>query len=327
MYFLSFLFIGLYAAFQWIISFFGFIDPFISQFVGSNGLIARPNAFAYEPSFYVLCVAPFVSLILFSYVTDCKNQDIDCLFLRKNCFLFLISNFFILISMTTSSLLFYLFLFVCLCFFSLFRVFFGWKKIMGKTIALFMGLVIFFKILPYDIKFFFLKFFFHPIHSLESFSDRFSGIEVALKIWLKYPICGVGLGNIPSYCYKEFILGSTEMLYRCTDMVKTENILKIFEPSNVLTELLASLGLLGFLSFSFFFLVIWRYFLLAYKKRPFFSVNLMISVIVMLFLLQINQGLLRTYVWVHLGIVFGSFECICEESLITNYPGAVSQSP
>lgn len=317
---------GLYAVFQWVISYLGFIDPFISQFVGSDGLIARPNAFAYEPSFYVLCIVPFVSLIFFSYITDYKNQDMGCLFLKKNCFLFLISNFFLLISMTTSSLLFYLFFFVCLCLFSLFRLFFCWKKFMTKTIGFFMSLVIFFKMLPYDIKFFFLKFFFQPIHSLESFSDRFSGIKIALKIWLKHPVCGVGLGNLPYYCYNEFILGNTQMLYRYADMIKTENILKIFEPSNVLTELLASLGLFGFISFSFFFLVIWKYFLLAYKKRPFFSVNLMVSVIVMLFLLQINQGLLRTYVWVHLGIVFGSFECIYEESLITNYSCVISKS-
>lgn len=320
LYFLSFLFVGFYAVFQWLTSFLGFIDPFISQFVG-NGFIVRPNAFSYEPSFYVLNIAPFVSFIFFSFITSSQQIELFDGFFKKNSFLFFLGNFFLLVSMTTSSLLFYLFLFFLLF---LFKNIYNLKKIIIKIVSLYSFLIFFFKVLPSNISFFFLKFFFQPVNSLESFSDRFSGIKVCMKIWLKNPILGIGLGNIPSYCYEEFLLGNREMLYRYTSMIKEKNFLKVFEPSNVFTELLASLGLVGLFSFSFFFLTILKSFFLAYKKRPMFSLNLIFSIFIMIFLLQINQGLFRTYVWVHLGIVFSLLENVYNEDLVIDHPSIIS---
>ncbi len=295
-------------------SFFGFIDPFVSQFIDSGIIISRPNALSYEPSFYVLNMAPFVSLVSFSFIVSFKQTNMISSFFRKKGLLFFISNFFLLISMTTSSLLFYLFFFFCICFFSFFCNFFNLRRIILKIISFFCLLALILKLLPYKIKFFFLKFFLQPIDSLESFSDRFSGIKICLKIWLDNPFLGIGLGNIPSYCYKEFILGNKDMLYRYASMIKEKNFLKVFEPSNVLTELLASLGLFGLFSFFLFFLTIFESFLVAYKKNPVFSINLLCSIIVMISLLQINQGLLRTYIWVHLGIAFGLLENVCQDT-------------
>jgi O-antigen ligase len=88
-------------------------------------------------------------------------------------------------------------------------------------------------------------------------------------------------------------------------------LLEYYEPTNVLTELLGSLGLFGFLAFALFIAALFRFFrkILAdrrlYAQERIHLLSFFISIIVMLICLQINQGLFRAYIWVHLGMGAG----------------------
>ena len=89
-----------------------------------------------------------------------------------------------------------------------------------------------------------------------------------------------------------------------------ENPLKLFEPSNVMTEILASVGIVGcvaFLCILFCYLRTAKQVLQAQETSPekkHWTFLFLISALVLLVVLQFNQGLLRTYTWTHLALTF-----------------------
>lgn len=313
LYLFSFLAVGAYAVLQCLASTIGFLDPFAQQMI--NGIV-RPNAFAFEPSFYALYMTAFVMLVNFHFLSAPKEPFF--MFRSINAKKLSICNGLFLVSTaTTAAFAYFVFFFVLLAL-SPGRYLPGFKKRFfyfalscGACLAL-LGLIA-----PFLVKQLFLKFFFSGFMTHHSFFERWIGIQNAWKIFLEHPWAGIGLGGIPPYLMDAWLAGNERYTYlgapilsRC-DVV---NMLKFFEPSNVCTELLASLGLIGLCAFSWLVFALVKQGKKALPMNPPLAFNLLISTLVMLIVLQFNQGLLRTYVWVHFALVFACLEKIAAQT-------------
>lgn len=307
-YLLSFICVGLYALMQFLFSIFHLRDPFAQQsFLGENWL--RPNALAYEPSYYALYMTPFVMLINFHYLFCRTTSFFQFEKLKLSHVLFI--NLLFLISTSTSAFISYFIFFLCLLLIQIRKM-----KIILKYLAWFclgsgMGCLIFPQIfLQFYFKFFRADFVFH-----HSFYERWFGIQNAWKIFLSRPFFGIGLGAIPSYLYEAWINEEGGFVFSPSMALVIETALsplKAFEPTNVLTEILASLGLVGFCAFAYF-LSNWIKLAKATLQHP-LALNLLLSIAIQLIVLQFNQGVLRTYVWVHLGLTLGLLEKMSHET-------------
>jgi len=152
--------------------------------------------------------------------------------------------------------------------------------------------------------------------SHHSFFERWIGIENAWKVFIEHPFFGVGLGGYPSYLFDAYLRGATQFtfIYQPQDIADAPYALKLFEPANVFTEVLASVGLVGVFAFCGLIFVFIRRAKQAIQKDPRLSYNLLLSVLVMVISLQFNQGLFRTYVWLHLALIFALVEKTVRET-------------
>lgn len=316
LYLASFFCVGVIAFLQWLISFCGVAAPFAVQMI--RGTIVRPNAFAYEPSFYALYMTPFVVMATLHYYLQ-KNADF---FLFKTLTLkkLLIIHFFFLISTATSTVFAYFIFFSVL---SLVCMATSWKKIVpsyGKivlksVVILTCLFLVVWVIFPKIMEQFYLKFFVQDFRLHHSFFERWAGIVNAWKIFVEHPLIGVGIGGIPPHLFDAWSRGETGYLFLFTGQVPDyERVMKLFEPSNICTELLASLGIVGAAAFLFF---IFCYIQKVNEVKKLQSIDpllirwvfiLFISVLVMLIVLQFNQGLFRTYIWTHFAIAYAFTE-------------------
>lgn len=283
----SFLAVAGYALLQFAVSLFGIHDPFASQhFLG----ISRPNAFSYEPSYYALYLTPFMVITNLKYLMN-----------RGSKWTVLFVNGAYLLSMTTSAVLGYIA-------FGGVALIFAKKELKRKLLGFFgkltlaiVGLALIF---PSVWKHLVMKFAFEGL-SHHSFYERWVGIVNCYRMFIEFPLFGVGLGAIPSTLFEAWASQSHAYQflypYRLSSAVATlNNPLKLFEPTNVFFEILGSLGLVGILAFGFFLI---SYFRLA--KKTLFSEEaflFFVSTLTMLIVLQFNQGLFRTYIWAHLAI-------------------------
>lgn len=305
LYFFSFLLVGLYAFLQLILSFFGFLDPFAEQILHS---FIRPNAFAYEPSYYALYMSSFVMTANMYYLLG-KNREF--IFAKLNWILLFFINFLYLISTSMGALVSYLIFFTVAFFFSCIpSIRLHYPSLFRKCLKGF----IFFTAIPL----FSLLLFPHVLAKLflhHSFVERWQGIKMAVKVFTEHPFFGVGLGAYPSYLCHKWQKGEINFLIP-TDVSVLTNPLKVFEPSNVSTEVLASIGFIGFGMICLFFLQYFRY-----AKQALFKENipsdtkdlcyaLLISLITTLVIFQFSQGFFRTYIWVYLGLTLGLFRKI-----------------
>ena len=112
-------------------------------------------------------------------------------------------------------------------------------------------------------------------------------------LFLENPFFGVGLGGVGKELYMQHHFGDAAVLLTNPTLEQLEP----FDPMNVTTEILASLGLFGTFAFA---LLLFRCAKYLRPHTPFF-----LSTIVMLTALQFNQGLFRPYVWVHLALALG----------------------
>lgn len=301
-YIASYLMIGSYAAMQFFGSMAGIILPFSVQQV----IFVRGSAFAHEPSFYTLYAIPFVVFLntkwLLGKVSGAMKTKTAALFFANLC---------LIVSTSTTAVLSYLVFFAVVMVFKMTPYnrshFIGLRRKLlkfatGIMLCFALSACIFFELFKKT----FLKFLYFGI-THESFRDRFKGIASAVKVFCEYPFFGAGLGGVGPYVHREkFYPGFGEQI---SDIDRIQ--FAKYEPTNVLTELLGSLGLVGFIAFSIFFFLIWRGFRKILNDRRILPIerihllSLFISMIVMLVCLQVNQGLFRAYIWVHLGIVIG----------------------
>lgn len=316
-YFGAFLCTGTIACGQWLLSLCGLPVPFADQEFGTH--FVRPNAFAYEPSFYALYMTPFVVLAQLHYLTR-KEKDFF-IFKRLTKKHLVVIHFLYLISTATSTIFAY---FIFLLVLALFWLFTSWRKqvpALGKGLWKWGGILcailgLLWVVFPTVSKTFYFKFFILDFQSHHSFFERWAGIINAWAVFRCHPICGVGLGGIPSALYEAWLQGDSSYLFIFQDRLifDCNRILKLFEPSNVCTELLGSLGIIGLLAFGFFFFHYFHLVKKAYQKHTdspllrHWVFLFCITLIVTLLVLQFNQGLFRTYVWVHIALAFAFTE-------------------
>ncbi len=258
----------------------------------------RPNAFAYEPSYYALYMTPFMVMANLSYLLK------KGICLGHVCAI----NFLYLISASTSALFAYAIFFIVILFFQNLR-----KTALKHMSGAFLFLTLLAVTFPSIAKNFFLKFFFQGFMSHHSFYERWVGIVNCWKIFLAKPFLGIGVGAIPPFLYSAFSSGDPKFIFIATpeDIARSSNPLKFFEPSNVATEILGSCGILGILAFAFLLFCYCAQAKKAYKEadaeRKHWILLFFVSGVVTLVVLQFNQGLFRTYIWAHLALGFALF--------------------
>ncbi len=295
-YFASFICAGLITLFQ------------LHRFAATK-FIVRPAALCYEPSYYALYMTPFIVLITFHYFFNQKED----FFLRKNLNLptLICVHFLFAISCASSAFVLYLllmalfFLFLFLEKFSSFR-FQILKFIMGVASLVGILLALFTKhVLSILLKVVSVNYIIHH----HSFTERFRSFKESWIIFKRFPFFGVGLGALPEYRFERWLaydLNFPHYLSRSKILVSDRQ-LYFFESSNVVVEMLASLGIGGVLITLLFcssFIYLGKK---AAKINFMWTCNFFISTLLMLIILQINQGLLRTYVWVHVALAFAYF--------------------
>jgi hypothetical protein len=321
-YVISFFIIGSYAFMQFFFSIFGVILPFTTQEI----ILARGSAFALEPSFYALYSIPFIvflnskSLFLNSIQAEKTYDSLQFSASSrkwKNRFLLFFANLFLLISTTTTAMVSYFVFFLVLFFFPrypfLSPCFSALRKKLWKIASIFASIFLLSSIVFFELfKKTFLKFFYvGTIH--ESFFIRFSGIFSAIQAFAENLFFGVGIGGIGPYLAEQYGINVPLIDFFDQKSLEEREIAHLFsfEPTNVFSEILGSLGIYGLFSFCLFLIVSWKQFksLLSHEKilleEKTNVLALLISLIVSLACLQINQGLFRSYIWVHIGISLG----------------------
>ena len=299
-YMLSFLCLGLYAILQSFLSLFEIYDSLATQRVGS---LIRGQAWTYEPSYYALYITAYVMFknawaifrprTSFSMKETWKLLGINCLLLAS----------------TSTGLVFSYPAFCAVCLWMTFlRPVRSLASYAKRRIVNFIAFCcVFTGILTY---FFwdlfvqsFFKFFYFGFMTHFSFSTRWQGLISSFNVFLQNPLFGVGVGGVSPYLFKE------TSFYETTPEMLAE--LESCDPTTIFTEILASLGMVGFLGFIFLAMVFYRIFksviVSSQISQPdkLVSIALFISLIVLLIVLQFNQGLFRPCIWIHAGVVYG----------------------
>jgi len=301
LYFLAFWWVAIHAFLQLFFSIFGLMDPLVGQFIGR---LARPHSFFYEPSFYAL----YLSAIVMYKSAEIMIDD-DPRLLRKLIGSLFFIHFFFLISTSTGAFISYFFLIPILCAAKLLLLKrtigpYFYKKLGNFTAGFVSLLAVLFAIIPNIFFTYFFKFFNASFMSHHSFVERWAGAIRAWEVFKQYPIFGRGVGGVgPHYYYAHHNVAEGTKL----SLLQLEK----YDPTNVFTEILGTLGLFGALAigtFIYFFVKELRKLVLLddkYRKEKIIAVSLILSWIIQLLVLQFNQGLFRNYIWIHSGIVLG----------------------
>ncbi|MBM3208030.1 MAG: hypothetical protein FJZ57_05425 [Chlamydiae bacterium] len=296
-YMMSFLVLGVYSLMQVVFSFGGIFLPFVTQYAGS---IARGQGWNYEPSYYALMMTQFVmfynSLALMS--TDKKINWIYFAFV--NLLLIVSTSTGIVLSYPSFALLYLLAGSVGF----LKNIITNVKKKAMQLILFFISsMALLWIMFPLEFIRTFYKFFDYGITKHWSVVERWNGIVNASQVFIEHPFFGVGVGGVGSYIYKLKENG-------CIPMTLRE--LEKYDPTNALTEIAASVGIFGLLAYLLLARSFWIVFKRVINEKNNVSlhhkrviVSLFISLVSALFVLQFNQGLFRSYLWVHAAVVFG----------------------
>ena len=299
----TFFLMGFYALVQFLFSTLGIILPGVTQFIFH---VARGQAFAYEPSFYALYMTPFMVIQTTQFILSPPE--------KRNLSHLICAHLFFLISTSTGCFFSYLIYFSQLILLKYHKIItINLKKHLLKSSVIFISIFYLLWSLNHQlITHGLLKFFFSK-HLHSSLAIRWQGMIDYWNIFLEYPLFGVGLGSGPFYLAQQKLASSVDLL--------DPAIVAHYSPTNILTEIFASLGLTGIALFTIFLFLLFETF---YKTFKIFSlssqerINLIaiaLSVSVMLMTLQFNQSLMRSYVWVHIGIFVGY-----ADSLRKRYP-------
>lgn len=313
LYLASFLCVGGYALFQFVLSAVGIQDPF-NMCQPIVGTLARPQAFCREPCYYVTYMTPFVCLYNFYFLSDSDNHFF--IFKRRSYLMFGVINLMYLIS-TSAAVVFAYFAFIGALFLGstikkmkIFKLGFLFCSA-GVAIGL---------LFPLIIKNYLLRFFYHGFFSHHSIYERWWGITDSWKVFLQHPFLGVGLGGLPKYLEAAFLKGdSTFDFFYCYLPRNSELFIKeplaLFDSTNIITELLASLGILGGGVFLLMGQAVISLFIKSAKENKVLASNLLVSTFVMGVVFCFYSGLLRTYIWTHVALVYVLLESILNGSV------------
>lgn len=286
LYWASFICVGCYAAAQVLFSFCGVLLPFAGQ-VTLDG-IARGQGWSYEPSYYALYMTPYAIFQTTQYLLQ-EPQD-------RSLKQVILANSLLLFSTSTGCFFTYLAFIFTLWLFKL--------PIARMSIYIISSSLGIFLIYPSLVRELFFKFFFLG-WGHHSFLERWVMIVGYWGAFLENFWIGTGLGGATTF----FLSNKGESPVDTLDpgILRDQG----FAATNVTTELLASLGIVGAICFSLLLWIIWKKFRRAYQipsLEPQDRIRLTsfaVSLCVTFFTLQFNQSIMRCYLWVHLGVCMG----------------------
>lgn len=300
----SFLMIGLYASLQVFLSLFGIYDIFALQRVR---YLARGQAWTYEPSYYALYITAYV--MFHSCLAFLREKS------ENSFFKLLGQSTFLAISTSTGLIITYpLFLSI----FSLGALIKNrFRQIIRRNLNIalstfFLSLALI-AILFYDIALHTLFKFFYFGLSHGSFSARWAGICQSFEVFLEHPLIGVGLGGVGPYLFEEH----SAYDFKLTTLAEFES----FDPTNCFTEVLGSLGLFGLAAFIYLGFIFYHAFQAVMANASIdleskkIATALFLSLVIVVIVLQMNQGLFRPYIWIHAAVVYGYLQRLLKAEL------------
>ncbi|MFD1383500.1 O-antigen ligase family protein, partial [Rhodanobacter aciditrophus] len=283
----SFFAVGAYACIQLILSFFGINDPFANQ---KLSFMVRPNAFAYEPSFYALFMVPMVFYFNNLYLIY-KARGVG--------FRVLLLNIFYLASTSTGTV----FAYIIYLMMSISKI----QRLLPYIVLVLLLIILSYPFFSDIYDTFFFKFFRWDFYNHWSFRERWGQIVNSYFVFKDNPIFGVGLGGVGMYIFERYSQGQDYYL-RASETLLT---FKSFDPMNVTTEILASQGVFGVVCYLIFLLFLFGKVKYAIKRAQLneekaMLKSLLVATVLMLVVLQFNQGVFRTYIWVQMAVLYSA---------------------
>jgi hypothetical protein len=296
-YILSFTLVAIFGLIQFTAGIVG-VDILIEQW-WLEGRLPRINAFSYEPSYFstyvLICwVTCFFLIIQRNKLTNYFNARVS----------FMIITLSLLLSTSRMGLIFMFIIIIGYTFNQVKDTFISFK-IKKKTFPVFVSFVSFMAILVASSFYYFKKiqFMFNGLgifgYASHSSGQRMDELKDTIQAFWKSPFIGYSLGGIPSAI--AHVRGTT---------ISNQYQTKDFEGMNIFAETLAASGIIGFIFFiSFLIIVFYKSYKLIKALKPInpnFSnllLALLLGLLFELLILNMNQNILRTYLWVHIGIV------------------------
>lgn len=267
---ISFAFQSIYIYIQFIIGMFGIDDPFFPMQNYFN--IYRPAIWFYEPSYLATYFSVYLA-ISFYLATIIKS---------KRYILHTINALISLIFITsTTGYLAIAFTFIVIVFMNIKYIIKINKKIIITTIIVVILLLILVCFLDIHFINVFLGRIFRDGISKAS-GGRVDSWQTTFNVFIQHPILGIGPNAYPNYTQTGI------------------------PPHNVSLELLANLGIIGFLAFYYFFgEILYKAYKYSKKQNDFFGISIVLATIIFMVVLQANQNYMRIYLWMLLGISLG----------------------
>lgn len=297
-YMLSFYLVAIFGLIQFIAGIFG-INLLIQQW-WITGFLPRINGFNYEPSYFATYLLIGWSILIYLYFSNIRLFSKY----RKNFYVITLS---LILSSSRMGILTMLLIVAILILFTFFKVIKTKKfsKRYIKFIFLFFG-ILFIIIFIFINEFEKLKFLFQGLglfgESSHSSTPRIDGMFETFKVFLKHPFIGVSLGGIPSAIAK--LHG---------EIIHTQLQAKHNTGINIFIQVLAASGIIGFVFFINFFLLLFYKSnkvsnLIKYISFDLFTIikSLRFALFWELFILCLNQNILRPYLWILIGMVSAS---------------------
>lgn len=296
-YILSFTIVAIFGLIQFTLGVLG-VNILIEQW-WLEGRLPRINAFSYEPSFFssyvLICwVTCFFLIIHRNKLTTYFNARIS----------FIIITLSLLLSTSRMGLIFMFIIILGYAFNQIKNTFLTFK-IKKKAFPIFLSFVSFITILIASSFYYFekIKFMFIGLglfgFAHHSTSQRLSEFADTLQAFWKSPFIGYSLGGIPPAIAN--VRGTT---------ISNQYQTKEFEGMSIFAEVLAASGIIGFMFFiSFLVILFYKSYKMVQALKPVNShfsnllLALLLGLLFELLILNMNQNILRAYLWVHIGIV------------------------
>lgn len=293
----SFVFVALFGLVQFISPALGLGDSLLIQQWWLPGILPRLNGFSYEPSYFSTYL--LIGWVICAYLLESKTS----LFARSHLrFYFWVITLALILGSSRMGLLMMLIWYLQYPLRFIGRLGHGYihKRFAGITLILFgmtlllIGLVINF------VGFDEISFLFSGLGieggASHSVDDRKGGMTETLLIFMDSPFIGYSLGGVAP---------AIAQMHGVTDI--NFEVAKSYEGLSIFLEVLAASGLFGFMPFAMFvLLIISKPLHLARKVSSEPSkvlVALTLSLIFELAILQLNQNILRPYLWMHIAVL------------------------
>jgi len=298
LYIMSFCFIAIFGLIQFVVGLFG-IKLLTTQW-WIYGVLPRINGFNYEPSYYGSYLIIGWTLLLYLIF----HNDFFAKKYKKYFFVITIS---LILSSSRMAILTMLLSICSLILVQSIKKFLK-GKISKKLVKYVFLLVLIFILLIIVIINYWneINFLFSGLGIFGS-SSHSSGARIktmidTFRIFLNSPIIGYSLGGIPSAIAQ---LGG----YNISTQIEAKN----FEGMNIFLEVLAASGIIGYIFFLLFiYLLYFKAFKIAkaiYYKNFTYSIivkSLIFSLFWEMFILSMNQNILRPYLWIAIGMLSSS---------------------